>query len=65
MNGKISRCNICEQFFDSKKELKEHKHRNHRITDSKIIELKGVIILLLVTSYCSLSELLTTASAIS
>jgi uncharacterized C2H2 Zn-finger protein len=38
--GKISRCNICGKFFDSKKELKEHKDKNHRITDSKMVGLK-------------------------
>jgi hypothetical protein len=35
--GKISRCHICGEFFDSKKELKDHKDRNHRITNSKIV----------------------------
>ena len=35
MTYKISRCSICGQFFQSKKGLKEHKDRNHRITNSK------------------------------
>ena len=32
----ISRCNICDDFFNSKRELKEHIDKNHRITDSKM-----------------------------
>jgi uncharacterized C2H2 Zn-finger protein len=36
MRGNISRCNICCKFFDSKKELKDHIDKNHRITNSKI-----------------------------
>ncbi|MDQ3884794.1 MAG: hypothetical protein M3239_05050 [Thermoproteota archaeon] len=35
--NKISRCNICGEFFNSKRELKEHKDKNHRITDSKVV----------------------------
>jgi hypothetical protein len=34
--NKITKCEICGRFFDSKKQLKEHKDKNHRITDSKI-----------------------------
>jgi hypothetical protein len=30
-----SRCIICGKFFDSKKELKHHKDKNHRITKFK------------------------------
>jgi hypothetical protein len=37
MANKISRCNICGEFFNSKKELKDHKDRNHRITNSKAV----------------------------
>jgi hypothetical protein len=33
----ISRCIICGQFCSSKKELREHKDRNHRITNSKMM----------------------------
>jgi hypothetical protein len=44
MLNKISRCNICGKFFNSKRELKEHKDKDHRITDSKIVELKGLIV---------------------
>jgi hypothetical protein len=33
--NKISRCNICGEFFDSKKALKDHKDKSHRVTDSK------------------------------
>jgi uncharacterized C2H2 Zn-finger protein len=36
MTSTISRCIICGQFFDSKKELKHHKDKNHRITDLKM-----------------------------
>jgi uncharacterized C2H2 Zn-finger protein len=35
--NKISRCNICGHFFNSKRELKEHKDKNHRITNSKVV----------------------------
>jgi uncharacterized C2H2 Zn-finger protein len=38
--NKISRCNICGYFFNSKRELKEHKDKNHRITNSKVIVVK-------------------------
>jgi uncharacterized C2H2 Zn-finger protein len=34
--NKISRCNICGEFFNSKRELKEHKDKSHRITNSKV-----------------------------
>ena len=37
MADKISRCNICGKFFNSKRKLKEHKDKDHRITDSKIM----------------------------
>jgi uncharacterized Zn finger protein len=37
MVAKISRCNICGQFLDSKKELRKHKDKNHRISVSKIM----------------------------
>jgi hypothetical protein len=37
MPPRISRCIICGQFFGSKKELREHKNKNHRITNSKIV----------------------------
>jgi hypothetical protein len=37
MTNIISRCIICGQFFQSKKGLKDHKDRNHRITNSKIV----------------------------
>jgi hypothetical protein len=35
MPKKISRCNICGKFFDSKIELKRHKDKKHRISASK------------------------------
>ena len=35
MPNKISRCNICGKFFDSKIELKRHKDKKHRISASK------------------------------
>jgi hypothetical protein len=34
----ISQCNICGQYFQSKKEARDHKDKNHRITNSKIDE---------------------------
>jgi hypothetical protein len=36
MTNIISRCNICGEFFQSKKGVKVHKDRNHRITNSKM-----------------------------
>jgi hypothetical protein len=39
MTGRISRCNICDQFFQSKKELRVHKDREHRITNEKIVRI--------------------------
>jgi hypothetical protein len=36
MTPKISRCNSCGEFFNSKRELREHIDKNHRITDSKV-----------------------------
>ena len=36
MTSKISRCNICGEFFDSKRELKDHKDKKHRIAASKM-----------------------------
>jgi hypothetical protein len=38
--SKISRCNICHKFFDSKKDLKAHKDKEHRITNHKILKNK-------------------------
>ncbi len=32
----LSKCIICGQFFGSIKELKNHKDKNHRITNSKM-----------------------------
>ena len=45
--NKISRCNICGHFFNSKRELKEHKDKNHRITNSKLVGLKGLILIIM------------------
>jgi hypothetical protein len=39
VTGNVSRCSVCGQLFDSKRKLKEHKDKDHRITDSKIIRL--------------------------
>jgi hypothetical protein len=41
MINKISRCNICGEFFDSKKALRDNKDRNHRITNSKRVLLEA------------------------
>ena len=35
MAGIISRCSICGEFFDSRKHLRKHIDRYHRITNSK------------------------------
>lgn len=42
----------------SKKELREHKYKNHRITNSKIVQLKGLISVITTTTYCWLYEVL-------
>ena len=38
LTNTISRCIICGQFFDSKKELREHKDKSHRITNAKLAQ---------------------------
>ena len=35
MRSVISRCSICGQFFDSKKGLKDHIDKNHRLDPGK------------------------------
>ena len=35
----ISRCIICGEFFDSNKQLRDHKDKNHRITDAKMMSV--------------------------
>jgi hypothetical protein len=47
MTNTISRCNICGHFFNSKRELKEHKDKNHRITNSKLVGLKWLILIIM------------------
>jgi uncharacterized C2H2 Zn-finger protein len=37
MTSIISRCNICGEFFDSRRELRKHKDKDHRITNAKMI----------------------------
>ena len=37
MTNIFSKCIICGKFFDSKKELRKHKDKNHRISNSKIM----------------------------
>jgi transglutaminase/protease-like cytokinesis protein 3 len=39
MTSIISKCSICDQFFDSKKKLRDHKDKDHRITDLKMISI--------------------------
>ena len=53
MTGIISRCNICGQFFDSKKELRKHKDKNHRISNSKT--MAAVMIEELITTTTTIS----------
>jgi len=36
MPGIFSRCNICGEFLNSKKELKEDKDKHHRMTNEKM-----------------------------
>jgi hypothetical protein len=63
MNAKNSRCIICGKFFDSMKDVKEHKDKEHRITNSKIIaRLKGSYIMMRrmitsITDWLSLTHL--------
>jgi hypothetical protein len=47
MTNTISRCHICGHFFNSKRELKEHKDKNHRITNSKLVGLKWLILIIM------------------
>ena len=58
MTNIISRCNICGEFFQSKKGVKEHKDRNHRITNSKIVQLKGLILGITTMNGCWLSKVI-------
>jgi hypothetical protein len=37
MTNIFSKCIICGKFFDSKKELRNHKDKNHRISNSKMM----------------------------
>ncbi|MDQ3838331.1 MAG: hypothetical protein M3297_03570 [Thermoproteota archaeon] len=34
---RISRCRACGEFLDSKRQLREHIDRQHRITNSKVV----------------------------
>jgi hypothetical protein len=36
VTGATSRCTMCGEFFDSKRQLREHIDRHHRITNSKM-----------------------------
>jgi hypothetical protein len=58
MTNKISRCIICGQFFDSKKLLKNHKDKNHRITNRKIVQLKSLILVITTATNYWLSEVI-------
>ena len=39
MTSILSKCIICGKFFDSKKQLRTHKDKGHRITDSKMMSV--------------------------
>lgn len=39
MTSIISKCSFCDQFFDFKKKLRDHKDKDHRITDLKMISI--------------------------
>ena len=43
MTGVLSQCTICGQFLDSRKDLREHKDKNHRITNAKMM-IKSVVV---------------------
>jgi hypothetical protein len=53
MTFNISRCNSCGQFFNSKRELRDHIDKNHRITNSKMITMivSGVTLLTAMSYY--------------
>jgi uncharacterized C2H2 Zn-finger protein len=51
MAKKILRCNICGEYFQSKKDLKDHKDKNHRITNSKIVGLTRLIVIITITDW--------------
>ncbi|MDP9015552.1 MAG: hypothetical protein M3M87_02175 [Thermoproteota archaeon] len=37
MTNIFSKCIICGQFFNSKKNIRKHKDKNHRISKSKMM----------------------------
>ncbi len=39
MTGILSKCIICGKFFDSKKQLRTHRDKDHRITESKMMSV--------------------------
>ncbi len=39
--SKISKCDICGRFFDSKKDLKDHIDQNHRLKDHNMTVTSG------------------------
>jgi hypothetical protein len=45
--NKISRCNICGEFLNSKRELKRHKDKNHRISALKIAGLSADLLIII------------------
>ncbi|HJU33732.1 MAG TPA: C2H2-type zinc finger protein [Nitrososphaera sp.] len=58
MTRRFSKCEICGQFFDSKKELKNHKNKSHRITDSRMNPIESLTALLITTIPEWLSDVL-------
>jgi hypothetical protein len=57
MTNIFSKCIICGQFFDSKKNLRKHKDKNHRISNSKMMT---VVVEELTTTTISTQEALST-----
>jgi hypothetical protein len=41
VTGIISRCSVCSEFFDSRRQLRGHIGRHHRITNSKMAAQEG------------------------
>ena len=39
MTSILSKCIICGKFFDSKKQLRTHRDKDHRITESKMMSV--------------------------
>jgi uncharacterized C2H2 Zn-finger protein len=41
MTGIASKCTMCDRYFQSKKALREHINKEHRITNTKMRNVKN------------------------